>query len=133
LTHVSVRLCYTNAVLRCTRRADMDQRAAIYCIGTESKPIPKLPSKFSKLARSFVLVCMTRDPEMRPSASQLLKHGFVESRRRRTTNRRSWPPASPITVTAALRRCLQPRFDFGSTAIRRRYRPTSRSGCWTAA
>ena len=73
-------------------RADMAPTAAIFCIGSESKPIPKLPGKFSTLARSFVCSCMIRDPAKRPSASQLLRHSFTVSRRRTgRTNRRTWP------------------------------------------
>jgi mitogen-activated protein kinase kinase kinase 19 len=70
--------------------ADMPPTAAIFCIGSDTKPIPQLPDKFSSLARSFVGACLTRDPSLRPSATQMLLHAFIVMRRRTAkTSRRS--------------------------------------------
>lgn len=49
---------------------------ALYHIGsTNSYPI--IPAHLSDEARSFVSVCLTRNPAQRPNAATLLKHPFV--------------------------------------------------------
>lgn len=42
-------------------------------------PPPTLDSSFSKPFREFVALCLQRDPLLRPSAKELLKHRFVKS------------------------------------------------------
>lgn len=44
-----------------------------------SRPPPKLtePDKWSKEFNDFIAKCLTKNPEQRPHASELLKHGFV--------------------------------------------------------
>ncbi len=62
--------------------ADMPPMAAIFAIGSD-RPVPQLPEKFSELARDFVNKCLTKDPSIRPSASELLSHAFIYRKRKR--------------------------------------------------
>lgn len=56
---------------------DLDlQVAAIFKIGN-SKDIPEIPEHLSDDAKSFIKLCLQRDPSARPTASQLLDHHFV--------------------------------------------------------
>lgn len=50
--------------------------AAIFKIGN-SKDIPEIPDFLSSDAKSFLYLCLQRDPADRPLASQLLDHPFV--------------------------------------------------------
>ncbi|KAI5672455.1 hypothetical protein M9H77_12819 [Catharanthus roseus] len=50
--------------------------AAIFKIGN-SKDIPEIPEHLSNEAKSFIRLCLQREPNTRPSASQLLDHPFV--------------------------------------------------------
>lgn len=52
------------------------QVAAIFKIGN-SKDIPEIPEHLSNEAKSFIRLCLQREPNTRPSASQLLDHPFV--------------------------------------------------------
>lgn len=52
------------------------QVAAIFKIGN-SKEIPEIPDHLSNDAKSFIRLCLQRDPSARPTASQLLDHPFV--------------------------------------------------------
>lgn len=45
-------------------------------------PPPELAERFSKPFRDFVALCLQRDPRMRPSAKDLLKHKFIKSARK---------------------------------------------------
>ncbi|XP_034917813.1 mitogen-activated protein kinase kinase kinase 3 [Populus alba] len=45
----------------------------------ESKNYPEIPSHQSEDAQSFVKLCLLRDPSIRPPASQLLHHTFIEN------------------------------------------------------
>ena len=38
---------------------------------------PQLPDTFSQAFRDFILLCLCKEPEQRPSAEQLLKHEFI--------------------------------------------------------
>jgi len=51
---------------------------ALYHIGN-SGAIPKLPENLSESGLEFIRLCLQRDPEKRPSASELLKHRWVEN------------------------------------------------------
>jgi len=44
-----------------------------------SRPPPKLsePDKFSKEFNDFLALCLTKNPEQRPTAADLLKHAFI--------------------------------------------------------
>ncbi|KAJ6797299.1 mitogen-activated protein kinase kinase kinase 3-like [Iris pallida] len=50
--------------------------AAIFKIGN-SKDIPDIPDHLSSDAKSFLKLCLQRDPSARPTAFQLLDHPFV--------------------------------------------------------
>lgn len=52
------------------------QVAAIFKIGN-SKDIPEIPDHLSNDAKSFLRLCLRRDPSGRPTALQLLDHPFV--------------------------------------------------------
>jgi len=52
------------------------QVAAIFKIGN-SKDIPAIPDHLSNDAKSFLKLCLQRDPSARPTASRLLEHPFV--------------------------------------------------------
>lgn len=49
---------------------------ALYHIGN-SNTTPKLPKKLSPLGIEFLKLCLTRDPEERPSAAELLQHPWI--------------------------------------------------------
>jgi len=51
---------------------------ALYHIGN-SGAIPKLPENLSETGNEFIRLCLQRDPEKRPSASELLKHRWIEN------------------------------------------------------
>ncbi|XP_075685311.1 mitogen-activated protein kinase kinase kinase 19 [Rhinoderma darwinii] len=57
--------------------AHMERMAAMFYIGVEKGLMPTLPDHFTRRAREFVNLCLTRDQETRPSAEQLLQHHFV--------------------------------------------------------
>ncbi|KAM4026061.1 mitogen-activated protein kinase kinase kinase 19 [Anomaloglossus baeobatrachus] len=57
--------------------AHMERMAAMFYIAVEKGLMPTLPDHFSRRAREFVNLCLTRDQETRPSAEQLLQHAFV--------------------------------------------------------
>ncbi|CAK9146920.1 unnamed protein product [Ilex paraguariensis] len=50
--------------------------AAIFKIGN-SKEIPEIPDHLSNDAKSFIRLCLQREPSARPAALQLLDHPFV--------------------------------------------------------
>mmetsp|Transcript_10913 Transcript_10913/g.20752 ORF Transcript_10913/g.20752 Transcript_10913/m.20752 type:complete len:581 (+) Transcript_10913:82-1824(+) len=52
--------------------------AMMYHIATTKDP-PLIPDSLSKEGKDFIRRCLTRDPKQRPSASELLKHPFVDS------------------------------------------------------
>ena len=52
--------------------------AAMFAIGNDEKPVPELPAEYSQKARDFVRLCLVRDPDQRPSATQLLEHEFLK-------------------------------------------------------
>jgi serine/threonine protein kinase len=58
--------------------ANLAPISAIYAIGSGESPPPELPSRFSSEARDFVSKCLTRDPDQRPSAAELLQHEFLK-------------------------------------------------------
>ncbi|TYI31140.1 hypothetical protein ES332_A05G432900v1 [Gossypium tomentosum] len=50
--------------------------AAIFKIGN-SKDVPEIPDRLSNEAKSFIRLCLQRDPSARPTAFQLLDHPFI--------------------------------------------------------
>uniref|UniRef100_A0A2P2LSC0 Protein kinase domain-containing protein n=1 Tax=Rhizophora mucronata TaxID=61149 RepID=A0A2P2LSC0_RHIMU len=51
--------------------------AAIFKIGN-SKDMPDIPNNLSNDAKSFITLCLQRDPSARPTALQLLEHPFIQ-------------------------------------------------------
>ncbi|KAM0936483.1 putative mitogen-activated protein kinase kinase kinase STE-STE11 family [Dioscorea sansibarensis] len=54
--------------------------AALFHIGT-TKAHPPIPEHLSPEAKDFLLKCLQKEPNLRPSASDLLKHPFVTGER----------------------------------------------------
>lgn len=52
------------------------QVQAIFKIGN-SKDIPEIPNHLSDEGKNFLMLCLQRDPSLRPSAVQLMDHPFV--------------------------------------------------------
>ncbi|XP_004308240.1 PREDICTED: G-type lectin S-receptor-like serine/threonine-protein kinase B120 isoform X2 [Fragaria vesca subsp. vesca] len=50
--------------------------AFFYCVGT-SKSHPPIPEHLSSAAKDFLHECLQKEPTVRPSASELLKHPFL--------------------------------------------------------
>ncbi len=66
--------------------ANLPPYPALFAIGSGEGPIPRLDaSQFSEAACAFVTRCLTRDPELRPSSSELLQDPFVAKGRRTST------------------------------------------------
>lgn len=40
--------------------------------------MPEIPERFSTEGKDFLSLCLKRDPSQRPSATQLLRHPFVQ-------------------------------------------------------
>lgn len=53
------------------------QVAAMFKLAT-SKDCPEIPTHLSEDAKSFIELCLQRDPSVRPTAAQLLHHPFVQ-------------------------------------------------------
>ncbi|XP_031108349.1 mitogen-activated protein kinase kinase kinase 3-like [Ipomoea triloba] len=51
--------------------------AAMFKLAT-SKACPEIPTHLSEDAKSFIELCLQRDPSVRPTAAQLLHHPFVQ-------------------------------------------------------
>lgn len=43
-----------------------------------TKDMPEIPERLSKEGKDFLSLCLKRDPAQRPSATQLLRHPFVQ-------------------------------------------------------
>ncbi|KAL7090505.1 hypothetical protein ACP275_12G045200 [Erythranthe tilingii] len=56
----------------------MRRVAAIFKIGN-SKDAPEIPDHLSADAKSFIRLCLQREPSARPTAAQLLSHLFVRN------------------------------------------------------
>ena len=49
----------------------------MFAIASSEKP-PEIPSHLSSDAKDFVTLCFQRDPQKRPTATELLQHPFVK-------------------------------------------------------
>ncbi|XVF61014.1 hypothetical protein PTKIN_Ptkin08bG0094000 [Pterospermum kingtungense] len=71
--------------------------AAIFKIGN-SKDIPDIPDHLSNEAKSFIKLCLQREPSARPTALQLLDHPFIRDQATtRTANMNITKDAFPYT------------------------------------
>ena len=50
---------------------------ALYHIGN-SDSIPAIPDNLSEEGKAFVRICLTRDPDMRPTAAEMLTHDWLQ-------------------------------------------------------
>ncbi|XP_047334529.1 mitogen-activated protein kinase kinase kinase 3-like isoform X2 [Impatiens glandulifera] len=90
--------------------------AAIFKIGN-SKDIPEIPDHLSSEAKSFISLCLQREPSARPSALKLLEHPFVRdqgSPRFYSDGNRSPATSSRQSVTVNSRPILSSR-EIGRT------------------
>ncbi|XP_027090512.1 mitogen-activated protein kinase kinase kinase 3-like [Coffea arabica] len=53
--------------------------SAIFRIANDLE-VPEIPNNLSEEAKSFVKVCLQRNPSVRPTAAQLLHHPFIQGR-----------------------------------------------------
>ncbi|VVA90565.1 unnamed protein product [Arabis nemorensis] len=80
--------------------------AAIFFIGT-TKSHPPIPDTLSSDAKDFLLKCLQEEPNLRPTASELLKHPFVMGKPKESAstdfgsvmNNASTTPPSQLTNT----------------------------------
>ncbi|CAH2038517.1 unnamed protein product [Thlaspi arvense] len=80
--------------------------AAIFFIGT-TKSHPPIPDNLSSDAKDFLLKCLQEEPNLRPTASELLKHPFVTGKHKESSftdlgsvmNNASTSPLSQLTNT----------------------------------
>lgn len=56
------------------------QVAAMFKIAN-SKDTPEIPDSFTEIGKSFLQLCLKRDPASRPSAAGLMGHPFVQEYR----------------------------------------------------
>lgn len=75
--------------------------AAIFKIGN-SKDIPEIPDHLSNDAKSFIRLCLQREPSLRPTATQLLEHPFVwDQATARVANIRKIKDALPYSLVGS--------------------------------
>lgn len=55
--------------------ADLHPMKVLFLI--PKNPPPELPDTYSRAFREFVSLCLQRDPTLRPTASELLRHKFI--------------------------------------------------------
>jgi len=60
--------------------------AAIFHIGT-TKSHPPIPDNISSDANDFLLKCLQQEPNLRPTASELLKHPFVTGKQKESASK----------------------------------------------
>ncbi|KAF0893156.1 hypothetical protein E2562_023186 [Oryza meyeriana var. granulata] len=85
--------------------------AAIFKIAN-SKDIPEIPDSFSEEGKSFLQLCLKRDPASRSTATQLMDHPFVQDH-----------PAVRAAKSSALRNALSAPADGRHTMSNREFLP----------
>lgn len=83
--------------------------AAIFKIAN-SKDIPEIPDSFSEEGKSFLQLCLKRDPSSRSSATQLMDHPFVQDH-----------PAVRAAKSSALRNAFSAPVDGRHTMSNREF------------
>ncbi|XP_010553736.1 PREDICTED: LOW QUALITY PROTEIN: mitogen-activated protein kinase kinase kinase ANP1 [Tarenaya hassleriana] len=86
--------------------------AAIFHIGT-TKAHPPIPESLSADAKDFLLKCLQEEPNLRPTASELLKHPFVTGKQRDSASavlasimeNSSTPPPSQLMKSSTMSTC----------------------------
>nr|GMD77231.1 serine/threonine-protein kinase dst1 [Ipomoea batatas] len=59
-------------------RATVHPMRVLFMISIEPAPMLEDKEKWSLLFHDFVAMCLTKDPRLRPTAAELLKHKFIE-------------------------------------------------------
>ncbi|CAH9110635.1 unnamed protein product [Cuscuta epithymum] len=59
-------------------RATVHPMRVLFMISREPAPMLEDKEKWSLLFHDFVAMCLTKDPRLRPTAAELLKHKFIE-------------------------------------------------------
>lgn len=67
------------SIIRCAAFIFISQVAAIFKIGNSKDIIPGIPDRISNEAKSFLRLCLQRDPAAHPTASKLMDHPFVKN------------------------------------------------------
>jgi len=98
----------------------ISQVAAIFKIGN-SKDLPDIPDNLSSEAKSFLKLCLQRDPAARPTAAQLMDHPFVKDhatvRSSRSGITRDMYPTSTDGKNSMVRLPHTP-YDFGTNIVK---------------
>ncbi|XP_020216589.1 mitogen-activated protein kinase kinase kinase YODA isoform X2 [Cajanus cajan] len=76
--------------------------AAMFKIGN-SKELPTIPDHLSEDGKDFVMLCLQRDPENRPSAAQLLEHPFVKNAMLERSILTALPAEAPPAIINAVK------------------------------
>lgn len=58
--------------------SQMHPMRAIFMIPNRPSPTLKAPEHFSPLLNDFIATCLQKDPQLRPSAEELLRHPFIK-------------------------------------------------------
>lgn len=58
--------------------SQMHPMRAIFMIPNRPPPTLKAPEHFSPLLNDFIATCLQKDPQLRPSAEELLRHPFIK-------------------------------------------------------
>ncbi|CAH8354340.1 unnamed protein product [Eruca vesicaria subsp. sativa] len=85
--------------------------AAIFKIGN-SKDMPEIPDHLSNDAKTFIRLCLQRNPTVRPTAAQLLEHPFLRVH-------------SPRVATTSMHKDASPRISDGISTMPTREPPYS--------
>lgn len=98
-----------------------------------TKDMPEIPERLSKEGKDFLSLCLKRDPAQRPSATQLLRHPFVQHNQAisgakcNTTLRNGLSSPAESNKEPSLKRSVAPLRDIGG--IRARGFTGSSSAC----
>nr|GFB19988.1 serine/threonine-protein kinase 24 isoform X2 [Tanacetum cinerariifolium] len=59
-------------------RSNVHPMRVLFMISIEPAPMLEDKEKWSLVFHDFIAKCLTKDPRIRPTASELLKHKFIE-------------------------------------------------------